>query len=149
MYAIKTEMPVVNLHTEVPEFELYRSTSKALEAWACWRWEGHGADVGFPSQSPFRRMMVVEGEANLPSIPISDDLAVQIDAAVSQLKLRSFPVKGDYRYISIIEAYLGGFKDHQIGGKHHVSSSKIRTSRIAGENWIESRLLTDLNLNEN
>lgn len=145
MYAIKTQ----RLRPTVSALELYKSVDRVLEAWARWRFENHGADVGFPRQTPFRRMMVVEGEANLPSLPISDDLAIGVDRAVSILKLKSYPVKGDYRWIAIMEAYLGGYKDHQIGQHHQISSGSARNARKAGENFIEGCLLTTEDLNEN
>lgn len=129
--------------------DLYKHISRALEAWARWRFENHGADVGFPSESPFRRMMVVEGEANLGALPINDDLAMGIDRAVGKLKLKSFPVKGDYRWIALMEAYLGGYKDHQIGTRHDISSATARNSRIRAEDFIEGCLLTDADLNQN
>ena len=102
---------------------------------------GPGADIGFPGESAFRRMMVVEGESNLPSMPINDDLAVAIDRAVSSLKLRSKD-KDDYRWIAIVESYLCFMSDSQIAKIHRISKSAARNARQAGENWIEGNVLT-------
>jgi hypothetical protein len=104
--------------------------------------EGHGADIGFPGETAFRRMMVVEGEANLPAMPINDDLAIAIDRAVSNLKLRCGGNKDDYRWIAVVESYLCGFPDSRIAKVHRISKSAARNSRQAAENWIEGHVLT-------
>jgi hypothetical protein len=140
VYALKRECRVVQIEAEL---DLYSSISRALEAWAKWRMEGHGADIGFPGESAFRRMMVVEGEANLPCIPINDDLAIAIDRAVSNLKARSFDTDGDYRWVAIVESYLCYMPDSRIAKTHRISKSAARNARQAGENWIEGHVLTE------
>lgn len=45
------------------DFDQYENIGNVLRAWARWRWENHGANIGYPSEAPFRRMMLVEGEA--------------------------------------------------------------------------------------
>ena len=124
-------------------YELYGSVQNVLSAWARWRWENHGADIGYPKQCPFRRLMLVEGEANLPAALMDDELALGVDRAVGALKVRSQSRPGDHRWVVIMDSYLGGYLDRQIAYHHRISRSTVRTARIAGENWIEGKLLTE------
>jgi hypothetical protein len=130
------------------DLEQFERIDNVLRAWARWRWEAHGANVGYPSQCPFRRLMLVEGESNLPAAMMSDDLALNVDLAVSSLKLRSHPVKDDHRWIVIMDSYLGGYLDRQIAYHRKLSRSSVRNARIAGENWIEGFLLTRAELTQ-
>lgn len=120
--------------------KLYDNVQDLLMAWARWRWSGHGANVGFPSEAPFRKHMRMPGSANVSIAPIPDDVAGQIDLAVGQLKLRSEPVEGDHRWQVLTDSYLNGWIDSTIAAKRKISRSTVRTARLAAENWIEGRL---------
>jgi hypothetical protein len=124
------------------EFGIYGNVQGMLREWARWRWTNHGADIGYPHEAPFRRLMLVEGESNLPAVIMHDDTALGVDRAVAQLKLRSQPVKGDYRWIALMDSYLGGYLDRQIAFRQKTSRSTIRNARVAAENWIEAYVLT-------
>lgn len=80
------------------------------------------------------------GSANVSIAPISDDLAGQVDLAVSQLKLRSESVEGDHRWQVLTDGYLNGWNDFVIAKRRKLSRSTVRTSRLAAENWIEGRV---------
>jgi hypothetical protein len=114
-----------------------RSVQDLLYGWARWRWSGHGANVGYPSQAAFMREARQAGSATvrLPQLP--DEVALRVDAAVSALKVRSHPVKGDYRWQVLTDAYLSGWTDRLVARKRHISRSTARTARLAAESWIE------------
>lgn len=120
--------------------DLYGTVQELLIAWARWRWAGHGANVGFSSSAPIRRLMRTPGTANVSVAPIPEELACRVDLAVSQLKLRSDPVKGDYRWEVLTDSYLNGWPDSVIAKKRKISKSTARTARLAAENWIEGRV---------
>jgi hypothetical protein len=120
--------------------ELYESVQDLLSAWARWRWTGHSANIGYPSQSAFMREARTAGNATLRALPMPDDLAQRVDLAVSQLKLRSEPVPGDHRWQVLTDAYLNGWTDRVIAKQRKMGRSTVRSARIAAENWIEGRL---------
>lgn len=136
MYAIKT---VTELRP-VEQSDLYANVQELLIAWARWRWAGHGANVGYPSQTAFRRHMRMPGTATVAPVAMSDDLAQQVDLAVGQLKLRSEPVLGDHRWQVLTDSYLNGWTDALIARKRRIGRNVVRTSRLAAENWIEGRM---------
>lgn len=134
MYAIKTEIRPVEAQ------QVFNSVQDLLSAWARWRWSGHGANVGYPSEAPFRKHMRMPGSATVAALPIEDDLALSVDKAVSQLKMRSELIEGDHRWLVLTDSYLNGWVDSTIARRRKISRSTVRTARLAAENWIEGRV---------
>jgi len=120
--------------------DLYGSVQDLLIAWARWRSFAHGANVGYPHKAAFCRDMRTPGRGTVRIAALPDDVGCQVDSAVSQLKLRSEPIKNDHRWQVLTDAYLCGMTDGQIARERKISRGTVRTARMAAENWIEGRL---------
>jgi len=106
-----------------------------LEEWSRWRRLGHGANIGYPSQSAFVRVSKMGGWAT--KIPlITDEQAGRVDLAVSRLKLKC--IKGDLRWEVLTDRYLGGKSDSVIARRLRVDRRTVATARKAAESWVES-----------
>lgn len=107
-----------------------------LQSWGRDRELHDGDSLGFAPMSIYAREMRNSGQWASKSPPLSEDEHMRVDAEVSALKLR----KGR-RYKAIVLAYVAGFRDQDLGKYFHCSTSTAREARIAGENWLEARLL--------
>lgn len=107
-----------------------------LQAWGKSRTLNDAYHLDYPHQTNFAREIRTPGEwaSKVPELPVT--LALQVDKEVSELKLR----KGR-RYKAIVLAYVKGFRDGDLAKYFHCSRQKAREYRIAGECWLEARLL--------
>lgn len=97
------------------------------------------APNGYPAQTNFARFMLNPGDNNRPgerAVPLSDDLHISVDGAVSSMKLRK-PLHFDV----ICRSYIGQQSDHEIGESIRKSRSTVRMVRESAEAWVESRLV--------
>lgn len=121
----------------------YSDVRVALYAWAKWRLQGHGVNIDYPSQSPFARFIKSTGQSNLPVPPMTDDNALRVDRAISELKQHCSGVPGDYRWCVLTDAYLNRWPHEVISKRRRIGRNKVREILTASESWIEARLYSD------
>lgn len=92
--------------------------------------------LDFPHQSPYAVGMRNSGQwaSKAPDLP--EELHNRVDQEVSALKQR-----GDLRHKAITLAYIKGFRDVHISSALRVSRNRAKELRLAGESWLEARLI--------
>lgn len=112
-----------------------------LIGWAHWRVINHGADIGYPAQAAFARMMKPAGYRVSGLAQMDDDTANMIDKAVSRLRLRCCNTEGDFRYEALTDSYLLGKTDAFIARRLRCDRRTIQSARKAAESWVDSHLI--------
>ena len=107
-----------------------------LQAWGRSRALNDAYSLDFPHQSPYAREMRNSGQWSSKTPPLDDELHAQVDAAVSELKNR-----GGQRHKVIFLAYVEGKSDSDIARRLKSSRSSVRSIRMAGESWLDARLI--------
>lgn len=103
-----------------------------LQEWARWAKEGNGlARLKYPSQTPFQRLR----GSTVKSANISDPVALEIDAAVSQLVRRDRRL-GD----AVLLSYLAGRSAAYIGRELGCSTTAAHTMVKVGEGYVSGFL---------
>ncbi len=125
---------------DVAPLKSHTDAQLALRSWARWCMHGHGIEIDYPRASPFARLIVHEGQANLPIPPVTDELALIVDKAIADLYMRSYNNKDDHRWVVLTDAYLFGWNDTVIGRRRRIGRNKVKAAREAAESWVESRL---------
>jgi len=115
-----------------------------LMEWARWRYSGHGADIGYPAQSAFVRVMKPAGYRVSGTPLIDDEMAGMVDLAVSRLRQRCINMEGDHRYEAITDCYLLGKTDSFIAKRLHCDRRTIQSARKAAESWVDSHLVSSI-----
>jgi len=115
-----------------------------LMEWARWRYVGHGADIGYPAESAFVRMMKPAGYRTSNKALIDDEMAGMVDVAVSRLYARCSRVEGDHRWEALTDYYLLRKTDNAISRKLKCSKTTAISARKAAESWVDSHLLSGL-----
>ena len=107
-----------------------------LAEWGRWH-HSSGIHLGDPTEAAFNRMSR-QGRASVRMAMITDDDALWVDKAVSELKLRSHGV--DYRWEVLVRCYLWNQSQSAIARRLKLSRHTIRELLIAAENWVDARL---------
>ena len=102
-----------------------------LTEWAKWSRQGHGVALNYPSMAPFRRLL----GSTVRSASIPDPVALEVDAAVSQLVRRDRRL-GD----AVLLSYLAGRSAADIGRELGCSTTSAHTMVKVGEGYVSGFL---------
>lgn len=102
-----------------------------LEQWARWASQGRGLALGYPSMTPFRRLL----GSTVKSCSLPDAVALEVDAAVSRLVRRDRRL-GD----ALLLSYLAGRSAADIGRKMQCSRSTADRMVKIAEGYVSGYL---------
>jgi len=123
-----------------------------LRRWGLQRSVDSAYHIDYPHRAAFVSQMRQSGAATVKLPPLDDDTHGRLNAAIGALKLRSEPVRDDYRYAVLVLYYRGDdalgddkrpmHSEKDIARRLKISRSAVHTARIAAESWVDAMLDT-------
>ncbi len=107
-----------------------------LYEWGRWH-HSSGIHLGYPSEATFHRMSR-HGRATVKAASISDDEALGVDKAVSELRTRSEGL--DLRWEVLARTYLWHQSQSAIARHLRLSRHTVRDLLVQAEAWVDARL---------
>ena len=101
-----------------------------LTQWARWSRQ-HEHDLGYPSATPFRRLL----GSSVPAPGIDDAVALRVDAALSRLQQR-YPERAE----AVSRYYLGAGQVAQVAEQMGVYRAKAEAWVQSGLAWLDAVL---------